>query len=85
MSRSKKPRLSKPRVTASAKKASRTTKRRKKRDAPRIASPATPLHKPLVEAPRTQVALTQPTFFWPAFPIAMMRMWLGPRDTGVGK
>jgi hypothetical protein len=43
------------------------------------------LHKPLVEAPPTQVALTQPTFFWPAFPIAMMRMWLGPRDTGVGK
>ena len=34
---------------------------------------------PLVVAPPTQVV--SPLIFWPALPIAMMRMWLGPRSS----
>jgi hypothetical protein len=75
------------RVSGSAKKAARKATRRQARKnstAPGLAT-RVKLDVPLVEAPPTQVAHFQPMFFWPAFPIAMLRMWLGPRDAGMAK
>jgi hypothetical protein len=67
--------------------ASVTAKRRqaRKKSHPR-ATPAAakPLKLPHVVAPPTQ-ASRQALLFWPAFPIAMMRMWLRPREDSVGK
>ena len=44
---------------------------------------------PVVVAPPTQVEpptrIASPLMFWPALPIALMRMWLGPREAAAGK
>ena len=40
---------------------------------------------PVVKAPPSQIVSPLPFLFWPAFPIAMMQMWLGPQNTGIRK
>jgi hypothetical protein len=79
----------------SAKNAARLTARRRqarKRNAalktpqePKIVkkSVASNTGLPVVKAPPSQIVSPLPFLFWPAFPIAMMRLWLGPRNTGV--
>jgi hypothetical protein len=54
------------------------------------AAPKTPnvpkLELPIVEAPPSQqVTPRQPLPYWAAIPIAMMRLWLGSRDSVVRK
>jgi hypothetical protein len=51
----------------------------------RTATTPTHIDMPLGETPAAQGALSQATFFWPAFPIAMMRLWLGLRNTDLRK
>ena len=84
------------RTNGSAKNAAQLTARRRQArkrsaalktpNAPKIIefiAPKTEL--PLVKAPPSQTVSPLPFLFWPAFPIAMMHMWLGPRNTGVRK
>lgn len=83
----------KPRPKELAKKAVRSPARRrqarKKSAPPTVATTAKHVELPLVVAPPTQVEpptqIASPLIFWPALPIAMLRMWLGPRDTAAGK
>ena len=62
----------------------------RKKSAPKAAA-TTAKHAelPVVVAPPTQVEpptrIASSLMFWPALPIAMMRMWLGPRETAAGK
>jgi hypothetical protein len=81
------------RTIGSAKNATQLSRRRRARktnaapktlNAPKIIefiAPKTEL--PVVKAPPSQIGFPLPFLFWPAFPIAMMHMWLGPRNTGV--
>ena len=63
-----------------------TARQAHKKSAPQTAAAtAKRIELPLVAGPQTQVASPQSLWFWPAFPIAMMRMWLGPRDNAVRK
>jgi hypothetical protein len=59
---------------------------RKMSAAPTIATAPKRVELPFVKAAPTQVTPTtqkaSPLMFWQALPIAMMRMWLGPRVTG---
>ena len=77
------------RTNGSAKKAAHlTTRRRQARK--RNAAPKTPElivpKMPVVEASASQAAESSlPFLFWPAFPIAMMHIWLGPRVREVRK
>ena len=84
------------RTNGSAKNAAQLTARRrqarKRNAAPRtpnspkiIEFTASKTDLPVVKAPPSQTVSPLPFLFWPAFPIAMMRMWLGPRNTGVRK
>jgi hypothetical protein len=70
-----------------AKKAGKSTLRRrqarKKSASPMIATTAKHVEEPVVVAPPRGIA--SPFLFWPAFPIAMMRMWFGPRAAAAGK
>jgi hypothetical protein len=71
----------------SAKKAVRSTasrrQARKKSTSPTVATAAKHVELPYVVAPPTQVV--PPFMLWPALPIAMMRMWLGPREKTAGR
>jgi hypothetical protein len=83
------------RTNGSAKKAAQlTTQRRQARK--RNAAPKTPNppkiielivpKMPVVEASASQAAASSlPFLFWPAFPIAMMHIWLGSRVREVRK
>jgi len=81
-----------PRPKESAKKAGRSTARRRQahtKSAPRTAATtAKHIELPVVVAPtqaKSPTRMASPLIFWPALPIAMMRMWLGPRATAAGK
>ena len=51
----------------------------RKKSAPSVVAAPADVELPLVVAPPTHAV--SPLVFWPALPIAMMRMWLGPRSS----
>jgi len=84
------------RTNGSAKNAAQLTARRRQARK-RNATPRTPnapkiiefiapkTELPVVKAPPSPIVSPLPFLFWTAFPIAMMQMWLAPRNTGVRK